>query len=134
VILGAYLSHSLFSIFQRSLIQARRAGLVNLVSEMALLTNIASNFAWIPKYGMTGAAYATLGGYAVELALIAIFAQPVLRLRFCAFLWLAEPVDRSSGRNFCHCVDPIRARNLASTDFCSSNNYSMICSSELRFS
>jgi O-antigen/teichoic acid export membrane protein len=82
VLLGAYLCHSLFSIFQLSLIQARRTGLVTLVSGMALLTNIALNFAWIPKYGMIGAAYATLGGYAVELALIAIFAQQVLRLPY----------------------------------------------------
>lgn len=82
ILLGAYLCHSLFSILQLSLIQARRTGLVTLVSGTALLTNIALNFTWIPQYGMTGAAYATLGGYAVELGLIAIFAQQVLRLPY----------------------------------------------------
>ncbi len=82
ILLGAYLCHALFVLLQLSLIQARRTGLVTLVSGAALLANILLNFAWIPRNGMTGAAYATLVAYVVELILAAVFAQHVYRIPF----------------------------------------------------
>jgi O-antigen/teichoic acid export membrane protein len=82
ILLGAYLCHALFALLQLSLIQARRTGLVTLVSGTALIANIALNFAWIPRYGMTGAAYATLTAYAVELVLAAVFAQRAHQLPY----------------------------------------------------
>jgi O-antigen/teichoic acid export membrane protein len=82
IILGAYLCHALFTLLQLSLIQTRRTGLVTLVSGAALLANILLNFAWIPRYGMTGAAYATLAAYVGELILAAAIAQRAYRLPF----------------------------------------------------
>jgi O-antigen/teichoic acid export membrane protein len=80
IILGAFLCHSLFVLFQLSLIQARRTLLVSLVSGTALLSNVALSFAWVPKHGMVGAAWATWAAYFVEFVLAAILAHRVLPL------------------------------------------------------
>jgi O-antigen/teichoic acid export membrane protein len=80
IVLGAYLCHSLFVLFQLAVIQSRRTRLVGVVSGIALLSNVALNFAWVPRHGMMGAAYATLAAYGLELVLIAILAQRVLPL------------------------------------------------------
>jgi O-antigen/teichoic acid export membrane protein len=80
IILGAYLCHSLFVLFQLSVIQAQRTPLVSVVSGIAFLSNVALNFAWVPRHGMVGAAYATLAAYFVEFFLIAILAHRVLPL------------------------------------------------------
>jgi O-antigen/teichoic acid export membrane protein len=82
ILIGAYLCHASFALFQLSLIQARRTGLVTVVSGTALFANVLLNFAWIPRNGMTGAAYATLAAYVVELVLAAVLAQRVYRLPF----------------------------------------------------
>ncbi len=80
VVLGAYLCHSLFALLQLSVIQARRTPLVSIVSGVALALNIVLNLVWVPTYGMTGAAYATLAAYIVELLLIAVVAHRLLPL------------------------------------------------------
>lgn len=80
IVLGAYLCHSLFMLFQTSVMQARRTLLIGVVSGIALLVNVGLNLAWVPKHGMVGAAYATLGAYFVELVLIAVVAHRVLPL------------------------------------------------------
>jgi O-antigen/teichoic acid export membrane protein len=80
IILAAYLCHSLFVLFQLAIIQAQRTPLVSMVSGTAFLANVALNFAWVPRHGMVGAAYATLAAYFVELVLIAILAHRVLPL------------------------------------------------------
>jgi O-antigen/teichoic acid export membrane protein len=80
IVVGAYLCHSLFVLFQLSVIQARRTPLVGVVSGIALLSNVGLNLAWAPRHGMVGAAYATLAAYFVELVLIAILAHRVLPL------------------------------------------------------
>ncbi len=84
VLICAYLFHSAFALFQLPLIQARRSMLVPLVSSVALATNIVLNLAWIPQFGIAGAAYATLAAYAVEAGLAAVVAQRVNRLPFGA--------------------------------------------------
>jgi O-antigen/teichoic acid export membrane protein len=80
IILGAYLCHALFVLFQIAVIQSRRTALVGFVSGSALLANVGLNLLWIPAHGMVGAAYATLAAYALELLLIAILAHRVLPL------------------------------------------------------
>src|SRR5208282_2034037 len=80
IILGAYLFHSLFVLFQLAVIQAQRTPLVSMVSGIAFFANVALNFAWVPTHGMVGAAYATLAAYFLELLLIAILAHRVLPL------------------------------------------------------
>jgi O-antigen/teichoic acid export membrane protein len=80
IVLGAYMFHSAFVLFQISAIQARRTALVSLVSGIAFFSNVALNFAWVPSHGMVGAAYATLAAYTLEMVLIAILAHRALPL------------------------------------------------------
>jgi O-antigen/teichoic acid export membrane protein len=82
IILGAYLCHSLFTLFQLSVMQAKRTHLVAVVSAAALVCNIALNYAFIPRYGMYGAAYATLIAYALELVLMAAIAERVFPMPY----------------------------------------------------
>ena len=80
IVLGAYLFHSLFVLFQIAVVQSRRTALVALVSGIALVANVALNFAWVPRHGMVGSAYASLAAYAVQFILIAFLAHRVLPL------------------------------------------------------
>ena len=84
IVLGAYLCHSLFALFRLLIIHARRPLLVSIASSTALVFNIALNYLWIPRYGMTGAAYATFVGYLVEAILIAAMAVRVVPLPLSA--------------------------------------------------
>lgn len=81
-IIGAYLAHSLFSMFSLAALQARRTTLIMGTSFVALLVNTVLNFALIPRWGMYGAAYATLIAYVVEALLMYSFAQRVYRLDY----------------------------------------------------
>jgi len=47
---------------------------------IAALLNIALNLIWIPRYGMSGAAYATLAAYATGLILSGLFGSKVFRM------------------------------------------------------
>ena len=81
-IIGAYLAHSLFSMFALAIMQARRTTLIMGASFVALLGNTALNFALIPRWGMYGAAYATLIAYVVEALVMYLFAQRAFRLDY----------------------------------------------------
>lgn len=81
-IIGAYLAHSLFSMFSLSAMQARRTTLIMGASFVALAVNTALNFALIPRWGMYGAACATLIAYAVEALVMYLFAQRAFRLNY----------------------------------------------------
>ena len=65
VVMG-YLFHALFSLFDLSILQAKRTASVFMISLIALTVNLALNFAMIPRWGMYGAAWATTIAYAVE--------------------------------------------------------------------
>jgi O-antigen/teichoic acid export membrane protein len=114
VLILGYLCHSWFAFLQLPLIHARRSGLVAFISATALACNIALNFAWIPRFGLIGAAYATLAAYAIEALLAAAigqrvffmpwgFRRPVLALSVCAATLLsfqfpvAAPVSTGAG-------------------------------------
>jgi len=81
-IIGGYLFHALFSIFQLSALQARRTTFIWVISLGAFSANIVLNLAWVPSYGMYGAAYATLAAYLVEAVLMYAYAQKVYGLPF----------------------------------------------------
>jgi O-antigen/teichoic acid export membrane protein len=81
-IIAGYLFHALYGILQPSLLQARRVGFLWAVSCVALVANIGLNFLWIPRWGMYGAAYATMAAYAIEAALMYVYAQRVYPLAF----------------------------------------------------
>jgi O-antigen/teichoic acid export membrane protein len=81
-IIGAYLAHSLFSMFSFAAMQIRRTTLIMGASFVALVVNTILNFALIPHWGMYGAAYATLIAYVVEALVMYRLAQRSFRLDY----------------------------------------------------
>ena len=79
VVMG-YLFHGLFSLFDLSLLHARRTSSVFVVSLLAFAVNLALNFALIPRWGMYGAAWATTVAYAIEAFSAFVMAQHFFRL------------------------------------------------------
>jgi O-antigen/teichoic acid export membrane protein len=77
LVIGGYLCHALFALFQMSALHVRKAQFVWIVSIVALIVNLALNFAWDAKWGMYGAAWATTVAYAVEGLLMYLYAQHV---------------------------------------------------------
>jgi O-antigen/teichoic acid export membrane protein len=77
LVIGGYLFHAVFALFQMCALHARKAQFVWVVSILALIFNLALNFAWDPKWGMYGAAWATTVAYAVEGWLMYVYAQRV---------------------------------------------------------
>ena len=88
-IIGAYLAHSLFTLFSLAPMQARRSKLIMGGSFVALVVNTVLNFALIPHWGMYGAAYATLIAYVIEAMVMYVLAQRAYRLRYDLHLTLA---------------------------------------------
>ena len=82
LVVAGYLFHGFFALLQLSIMQSKRSHAVLLSSALALAVNVALNFAWIPRWGMYGAAYATIAGYASEAAAAYIFAQRWDRLDY----------------------------------------------------
>lgn len=80
LVIGGYLFHAVFALFQMSALHARKTQFVWLVSIVALTVNLALNFAWDPKWGMYGAAWATTLAYGVEGLLMYLYGQRVYRL------------------------------------------------------
>jgi O-antigen/teichoic acid export membrane protein len=80
LVIGGYLFHAVFALFQLCSLHARKAQFVWVVSIVALTANLALNFAWDPKWGMYGAACATTVAYAVEGLLMYLYAQRVYAL------------------------------------------------------
>jgi len=88
VVIG-YLFHALFSLFDLSILQAKRTTSVFLISLAAFAVNLALNFAMIPRWGMYGAAWATTIAYGVEALAAFILAQRVFALPYSALEILA---------------------------------------------
>jgi O-antigen/teichoic acid export membrane protein len=80
LVIGGYLFHAIFALFQMCALHARKAQFVWVVSILALTANVVLNFAWDPKWGMYGAAWATTVAYAVESLLMYGYAQRVYAL------------------------------------------------------
>lgn len=80
LVIGGYLFHAVFALFQMSALHARKTQFVWVVSIVALTVNLALNFAWDPKWGMYGAAWATTLAYGVEGLLMYLYGQRVYRL------------------------------------------------------
>jgi O-antigen/teichoic acid export membrane protein len=80
LIIGGYLFHAIFGLFQMCALHARKAQFVWVVSILALTANLMLNFAFDPKWGMYGAAWATTVAYAMEGLLMYAYAQRVYAL------------------------------------------------------
>jgi O-antigen/teichoic acid export membrane protein len=81
IVMG-YLFHAWFSLFQLSVLQAKRTASVFIISLIALLANLALNFALVPRWGMDGAAWATTIAYGVEMIGAFLLAQHFYALSY----------------------------------------------------
>jgi O-antigen/teichoic acid export membrane protein len=81
-IIGAYLAHSMFTMFSLAAMQTKQTRWLMLASFLALVANTVLNFALIPHWGMSGAAYATVAAYIVEALVMYFIAQHLYPLRY----------------------------------------------------
>ena len=81
VVMG-YLFHAWFSLFQLSILQAKRTASVFMISLIAFIVNLALNFAMVPRWGMDGAAWATTIAYGVEAIGAFLLAQRFFALSY----------------------------------------------------
>jgi O-antigen/teichoic acid export membrane protein len=109
VVMG-YLFHGLFSLFDISILHAKRTASVFAISLVAFAVNLALNFVMIPRWGMFGAAWATTIAYAVEALGAFLLAQRFFPLPYripqilsalvlsVAVLWLTQLPSMQQGR------------------------------------
>jgi O-antigen/teichoic acid export membrane protein len=83
-IIGSYLLHAFFGLFQLALLEAKKTKFILVASAAAFFLNLALNLWWIPLLGMYGAAYATLVAYGVEALVMYFYAQ---RAFFLPYNW-----------------------------------------------
>jgi O-antigen/teichoic acid export membrane protein len=120
VVMG-YLFHALFSLFDLSILHAKRTSSIFLISLMAFTVNLALNFAMIPRWGMYGAAWATTIAYGVEAIGAFFLAQRFFPLSYrvpgalagiaiaCGALWLTQSpwMMRWHGLVLVFCLIPV---------------------------
>lgn len=82
LVIAGYLFHGFFALLQLPILQAERSRPILFASAVALAANLAFNFLWIPRWGMYGAAYATIAGYALEAMMMFGFAQRIHPLTY----------------------------------------------------
>lgn len=81
IVMG-YLFHAWFSLFQLSILQAKRTASVFMISLIAFIVNLALNCAMVPRWGMDGAAWATTIAYGVEAIGAFLLAQRFFTLSY----------------------------------------------------
>ena len=82
VIALAYLLHGVFLLTSIGIGIERKARYYPIVTGAAAAVNLVLNFALIPRYGMMGAAWATVAAYAVMAALGGAFSQRLYPIPF----------------------------------------------------
>jgi len=97
LVIAAYLLHALFTLFQLQTLEGGKTRFVLYASSIALLVNLSLNLLWIPRWGMYGAAYATVVGYAVEALVMFAGAQrtsllPYQQMRLLGTLTISAAV------------------------------------------
>jgi O-antigen/teichoic acid export membrane protein len=70
VILGAYFLNSFYYLFEVVAVQNKRTDIIVIVTVAACVANIGLNLWWVPRWGVWGAALATLAAYLVQAALM----------------------------------------------------------------
>jgi O-antigen/teichoic acid export membrane protein len=81
-IIGSYLLHAFFGLFQLALLEGKKTKFIVITSATAFTLNLTLNMWWIPRLGMYGAAYATLVAYGAEALLMYYYAQRVFFLPY----------------------------------------------------
>jgi O-antigen/teichoic acid export membrane protein len=90
VVACAYLFHGVFLLTSVGIGVSKRARYYPMVTAVVAVVNVAANFLLIPRFGMMGAAWATLASYAVMAGMGAVISQrlypiPFERGRMAAF-------------------------------------------------
>lgn len=90
VVACAYLFHGIFLLTSVGIGISKRARYYPMVTAVVAAVNVGANFALIPRFGMMGAAWATLASYAVMAGMGAVLSQrlyaiPFERSRLLAF-------------------------------------------------
>lgn len=82
VVACAYLFHGVFLLTSVGIGVSKRARYYPAVTAVVAAVNVAANFALIPRFGMMGAAWATLASYAVMAAMGAVISQRLYPIPF----------------------------------------------------
>jgi O-antigen/teichoic acid export membrane protein len=82
VVAVGYLLHLIYVVSVRALFLEKKTYIVAPTTLLAAIINIGLNILWIPKYGMMGAAYATLVSFLVHSIITHIFAQRIYRIPY----------------------------------------------------
>jgi O-antigen/teichoic acid export membrane protein len=82
IVIMGYLFHAFFSFFSLSIMHSKRTGYIFAASFLACAVNLLLNFVLVPKWGMYGAAWATLIAYACEAACAFAIAQMLFVLPY----------------------------------------------------
>jgi O-antigen/teichoic acid export membrane protein len=82
VVALAYLLHGVFLLTSIGIGIDRRARYYPLITAVTASVNIAANFAWAPRHGMMGAAWATVASYAVMAVLGAVISRRLYPIPF----------------------------------------------------
>ena len=81
-VIAGYLMHGLFGLLHLAAVQAKRTQFILFASAVACAINIALNLWWVPRYGMYGAAWATVAAYALEALFMYVYAQRVFPVAY----------------------------------------------------
>lgn len=85
IILTGTFIHGIFGLLHLHLMARRRTAMMVAYTVAAAILNLGLNLWWVPTYGPTGAAWATLAAYALEAILMLVAA---LRLEPLPYPWL----------------------------------------------
>ncbi|WP_047488309.1 lipopolysaccharide biosynthesis protein [Terriglobus sp. TAA 43] len=80
VLVPALMVYALHIFFNVGLVLQKRTTLLAIIVVVAAAVNIAANFAWIPRYGLMGAAAATFLSYAVMVGTLIVVNRDILPL------------------------------------------------------
>lgn len=91
VVAGAYLLHGVFLLTSVGIGVSKRARYYPMITAVAAVVNVAANFLLIPRFGLMGAAWATLASYAAMAGMGAVISQRLYAIPFETerLVWLA---------------------------------------------
>lgn len=81
VVVG-YLFHGLYFMSVAPIFYKKKTYIMPFITGMAAVTNVVLNIIWIPRYGMMGAAYATLIAFGLQFIVSHIYAQRIYRIKY----------------------------------------------------
>lgn len=81
-VIAGYIFQGMYFMTVASIFYRKKTTVIPFFTGLAALVNIGLNIIWIPKYGMMGAAYATLIAFAVLFVLVHVYAQFLYKIPY----------------------------------------------------